>query len=353
MVFPSRHGPVQALAGLDLDIPKGSLFVLLGPNGAGKTTLMRCITGLVRPTAGRLSVFDVSQESFVASMNPSQPSLTSVAESSTSVAASSTSSLTKEAISAHPRDSKRSKRGHLARLGVLIENPGVYSRLNVREYLEFFGSFYGLTNLKIRISSLCKAMGLAEEEKPVAKLSQGNRQKLQLVRSLLHKPELLLWDEPTDHLDPVSQRQVLQYLSSYLADTGATALVATHRLEQMESVASHFGFISHGLVVRAGNRSEILAESDGLEYARLGFTRMIADEELSGIGSEFSFQIQRSLVTSSPSKTQPIEIVISGKHLSAKIPAVIKAMVVKDLPLSLVEPVRQNLGDIYERWVGK
>ncbi|MEO6096026.1 MAG: ABC transporter ATP-binding protein, partial [Fibrobacteria bacterium] len=155
VAFRAKSGSVEALRGLDLAIPRGSLFVLLGPNGAGKTTLMRCITGLVRPTGGSISVFG----------------------SGGSQSLGSRGSDSSGAGSDAPR-------ARLGRMGVLIENPGAYARLNTREYLSFFGSFYSIPDLEARIRGLCGELGLELGPKPVAKLSQGNRQKLQLARSL-------------------------------------------------------------------------------------------------------------------------------------------------------------------------
>jgi ABC-type multidrug transport system ATPase subunit len=246
----------------------------------------------------------------------------------------------------------------MARLGVLIENPGLYGRLHAREYLEFFGAFYAVQGLDNRITSLCGELGLPLDKKPVAKLSQGNRQKLQLARSLLHKPELLLWDEPTDHLDPVSQRQVLEYLRNYLDTTGATALVATHRLEQMETVASHFGFLAAGTLKRTGSREEILGEGHGLDHgqnqnqdqvkdqsrARFGFARPVLKSELDGLTKAFGIEIIADVDK---------QFLIQGADLKSKMPALIRDLVNRNLPLVLVEPLRANLADAYARWVGK
>ena len=307
--FPAKQGQVVALAGVDLEISSGSLFVLLGPNGAGKTTLMRCITGLVPPTRGSVSVLG---EHLVAKSKYGGGTI--------------------------------SDRSRLARLGVLIENPGLYGRLNAQEYLTFFGAFYQIKDLDVRIRTLCAELDLALDGKRIAKLSQGNRQKLQLVRSLLHSPDFLLWDEPTDHLDPVSQQQVLEYLQRYLRETGATALVATHRLEQMEGAASHFGFIAHGKLIRTGTSEEILVNEEGGERARFGFARPLFADELSGLDAELGVEIF-------PGPAEALEI--RAPDLRSRMPSLIKALVRRDLPLALVEPLRPGLADVYARWIGK
>jgi ABC-2 type transport system ATP-binding protein len=303
VTFPGKAGPVEALRGLDLEIAKGSLFVLLGPNGAGKTTLMRCITGLVTPTGGTLSVFGGGGGGAGGS------------------------------------------RSRLSRLGMLIENPGLYSRLDAREYLAFFASFYGLKDAHARIESICREFGIPLDGKPCGKLSQGNRQKLHLARSLLHKPELLLWDEPTDHLDPESQRDVLGYLRRYLAETGATALVATHRLEQMEGVGTHFGFLAQGALRAAGARAAILGASEGPERARLGFAVPLSDAERDWLEAGFALRVL-------PVPGDPLMVEIEAHDLAARMPAVLKAVVERGLPLSSAEPRRATLADAYRRHLG-
>ncbi len=246
-------------------------------------------------------------------------------------------------------------RARLARMGVLIENPGQYGRLDAREYLSFFGSFYPITDLAARIREICGELGLELDRKPVSKLSQGNRQKLQLARSLLHRPDLLLWDEPTDHLDPASQMDVLTYLRSYIAETGATALVATHRLEQMESTATHFGFLARGTLLAAGTRSGIMdappqpgGAGNGVDVAgraRLGFSRPLWPEEMAWLAAAFSAQVE-------PVPEDSGQVDISGPDLRRRMPELIKAMVERNLPVASVEPRRTTLAEVYQRLVG-
>jgi ABC-2 type transport system ATP-binding protein len=300
VTFPGKAGPVDALRGVDLEIPKGALFVLLGPNGAGKTTLMRCITGLVKPTSGSIAVL------------------------------------------ASPDGGDRAR---LSRLGVLIENPGVYGRLTAREYLAFFASFYGLANAGDRIDGICREFGIPLDGKACGKLSQGNRQKLHLARSLLHRPELLLWDEPTDHLDPESQREVLGYLRRYLAEAGATALVATHRLEQMEAVGTHFGFLAQGSLRAAGERAAILGAAAGPDRARLGFAAPAKPADFAWLESAFAAQV--ALVPDDPRSLH-----VRAEGLSDRMPELLRAVVERGLPLASAEPIRPTLADAYVRFVG-
>jgi ABC-2 type transport system ATP-binding protein len=330
VAFRSPAGPVEALRGLDLAIPRGALFVLLGPNGAGKTTLMRCITGLVEPTSGAISVFG-SAAGMDAPGGRTKYGQGSGGQST-------------------DRQNSGGRRVRLGRMGVLIENPGQYGRLDACEYLSFFGSFYALPDLQKRIRDLCEELGLELDGKPVGKLSQGNRQKLQLARSLLHRPELLLWDEPTDHLDPVSQRQVLTYLRGYLRESGATALVATHRLEQLEAVGTHFGFLSQGGLKGAGTREEILegagaSTASAMTRARLGFARAVRPEELAWLAAGFAARLEFP-----PGEDHLVDIGAAG--LRERMPELIRALVERNLPVASVEPYRTTLADAYQRLVG-
>jgi ABC-2 type transport system ATP-binding protein len=330
--FRSKQGRVDALRGVDLAIPQSSLFVLLGPNGAGKTTLMRCITGLVRPTAGSMAVFGETA-----------------------------SALPEGKPGPAPAEPARAR---LARMGVLIENPGAYGRLNTREYLSFFGSFYAVPDLGARIRHLCGELGVETGPKPVAKLSQGNRQKLQLARSLLHRPRLLLWDEPTDHLDPASQRDVLAYLRGYLAESGATALVATHRLEQMEAVATRFGFLARGRLIASGERDAMLDAAGDGPRARLGFSRAVRAEELAwlagggpawaGFGAQ-AVEGAEGVPGAGPLRDPDgggASWDVSGPDLRGRMTDLIKAVVERGLPLASAELRRASLAEVYHRLLG-
>ena len=316
VTIPSKSIPVKALAGVDLNISAGSLFVLLGPNGAGKTTFMRCITGLIQPTEGSISVFTI----------------------------------------------EKNRRENLSRLGILIENSGVYGRLNAFEYLSFFGSFFKIENLKARIYTCADELGLTLDQKPVAKLSQGNKQKLHLVRSLIHHPKLLLWDEPTDHLDPISQKQILRYLKRYLQESGATALVATHRLEQMESVASHFGFLAHGKLLKQGTREEIL-NPNKITRVKVGFELKGMDEAdqevmtkkilktVEEVSRLIDFKMEKDAEDLNEMGSNYFFLRLELNPNFTSLTQIVKALVDKGLPVSLVETLQPTLSEVYSKWI--
>ncbi|NTU75066.1 MAG: ABC transporter ATP-binding protein [Anaerolineaceae bacterium] len=198
-----------------LDVPVGTVAVLLGPNGAGKTTTVRMLTSILRPSSGSAKVanFDVVQQS------------------------------------AQVR----------ASVGVLTEHHGLYGRNNALEYLEFFGRLYQMDAALIQKRSLelLEQFGLAEAtQKRLGEYSKGMRQKLALVRALLHNPPVLLLDEPTSAMDPESARMVRDAIAT-LRSEDRTILLCTHNLVEAEELADQVAIIQKGCIITAGTTEEI------------------------------------------------------------------------------------------------
>jgi ABC-2 type transport system ATP-binding protein len=206
----------QALSSVNLEIPEGSFFALLGPNGAGKTTLLRLL-------CGRFAKFD---------------GIVDVAEP------------------------LRSGRGVLdmMRCGVLLENPGIYPKLSIEEYLSYFAGFYGMGegaclpggSSRERAEMLASRLGLANLNSRLGTLSLGNRQKVQVLRALLPNPKLLILDEPVANLDPVSRECVWKMIEDWRNEEGGTAIVCSHVLAEMEEYATHYAIIDGGRILKAG-----------------------------------------------------------------------------------------------------
>jgi ABC-2 type transport system ATP-binding protein len=210
-----------ALEGVSLEIEEGSFFALLGPNGAGKTTLLRLLCGRLADYTGALDV----------------------------------------------AATYRNEKGFLdsREYGVLLENPGVYPRLTVAEYLCYFAGFYGVERNEALSRSedvLDKISGPALNMK-LSQLSLGNKQKLQLARALVHRPKILILDEPVANLDPESRERVWNYIGTWRRDLGGTAIVCSHILAEMEAEATHYAIIDKGVVLRSGR----LQESDSTNAA--------------------------------------------------------------------------------------
>lgn len=215
----------------------GSLTAVIGPNGAGKTTLLRMLSGRITPRSGTLSWQD------------------------------------------HWLDKNAQLDRH--HLGLLIENPGVYRRLTVREYLRFCGSFYKISDLDQRIADDCARMDLALDGKKLDSLSLGNRQKVQLVRSLLHRPALALLDEPVSNLDPHGRELFWNWLRE-LHQQGTTIVLCSHVLGEVQDLCSHVAFLAEGRLLATGSLDAVLKTTGRTSRTRFLF----AD------GSESDFVVQ-------------------------------------------------------------
>lgn len=218
-----------AVDNVNLDVPVGQVLVLLGPNGAGKTTTVRMLDSILVPTEGRAVVagYDVVKDA--------------------------------EAVR--------------SRVGVLTEHHGLYGRMNGDEYLEFFGELYGLSRPVYleRIDQLLKQVGMDfARSRRLGEYSKGMRQKLSLVRSMLHDPPVLLLDEPTSAMDPESARMVRDAIND-LRSGDRTILLCTHNLQEAEELADQVAIIWHGQIIANGPLQEMKAGLLGpVEYeARL------------------------------------------------------------------------------------
>ncbi|MEX1113287.1 MAG: ABC transporter ATP-binding protein [Patescibacteria group bacterium] len=215
LVKQYRKGP-EALKGVDLTVGKGEFFGLLGPNGAGKSTMIHCITGLAVPTAGEIKVFG------------------------------------KDAV----------KQYQQARQAVGLSPQEVMSLdwfLTVEETLDYHGGYYGMPRQRRerRIKELLKAFSLEDKRKAsVRALSGGMRRRLVIARALMHKPKLLILDEPTAGVD-VELRLELWHYMKRVNRAGTTILLTTHYIEEAEQLASRIALINQGQIVEQGTVREL------------------------------------------------------------------------------------------------
>ncbi|MBM4246930.1 MAG: ABC transporter ATP-binding protein [Deltaproteobacteria bacterium] len=216
-----RYGVLTAVDGLDLTIQRGEIYGFLGPNGAGKTSTIRMLLGILRPTAGTVEVLGGSP-------------------------------------SADPFRVKR-------RVGVVAEQPAFYDDLSAWESLAFHAALYRLTGWDARAAALIERLGLAGFERLRAvDYSRGMRQKLALARALLHRPELLVLDEPVSGLDPHGIRQVRELLLEENA-AGVSIVLSSHILSEVERTAHRVGILSAGRLAVEGPVSSLLRPGETLE----------------------------------------------------------------------------------------
>jgi ABC-2 type transport system ATP-binding protein len=211
----SKHYPgVVALEGLDLEVPKGSIYGFLGPNGAGKTTAIKILAGLIRPTSGSAVVAGVP--------------------------------LT--ASGAHRRA-----------LGYLGQEPHFYGWMTGRETLRYVAGFYPWVDdpLEARIVDVLELTGISDvADRRTQTYSGGMRQRLGIAQALIGRPEILLLDEPASSLDPIGRKDVLDLMTG-LRDR-ATVFYSTHILDDVQRVSDHVAILDRGRLVRAAATEALL-----------------------------------------------------------------------------------------------
>ena len=210
-----RYGPQVALNALSLDIQPGQFCALLGPNGAGKSTLFQVLTGLFSPDAGDVELFGVSLRE--------QPQKV------------------------------------LANLGVVFQQQALDMDLSVKRNLVFHAQLHGLRwgQVQAEAVALLAQLGLPDAlERPVRELSGGNRRKVELARALLHRPALILMDEPTVGLDPKSRRDLIQAVKTQVREHQCMVLWATHLVDEAEQ-ADRVLVLSRGQMVASGSPQDV------------------------------------------------------------------------------------------------
>lgn len=225
-------GPVKALNSLSLEVPSGIIFGFLGPNGAGKTTTIRLLLGLLEPTAGRAEVLGFDT-----------------------------------------RTQAPEVRTHT---GALLEHTGLYEQLSAEDNLEFYGRIWRMskTERQARIEELLTHIGLWERRKePVGKWSRGMKQKLALVRAMLHRPSLALLDEPTAGLDVMAATAVRNDLTNLTARDGMTVFLTSHNMAEAEKLCDRVAVIRQGRLLAVGHPDELRAQASNprLEFEGRGF----------------------------------------------------------------------------------
>ncbi|MEK7441539.1 MAG: ATP-binding cassette domain-containing protein, partial [Chloroflexota bacterium] len=291
----------RAVESVSFNVPAGNVLALLGPNGAGKTTTVRMLTSILKPTSGTATVagYDIV----------TQP------------------------------DQVR------ASVGVLTEHHGLYLRTSGEEYLDFFGDIYGVPKevRRKRIKNLLERFGLADAgDRHIGGYSKGMRQKLALIRSMLHDPPVLLLDEPTSAMDPQSAKQVRDAIADLRQDNRAIIL-CTHNLAEAEELADSIAIVRKGRIIALGNPEAL---KDQLLGAKEMEVRLAAS--LSGDG-----------VWSADSVSDLVTVVARGdawfryraENFDRANPILIKRLSDQNVPVVSLTEVPRSLEAVYLRAV--
>ncbi len=236
------YGATRALDGASFELREGELLALLGPNGAGKTTLIRAISGRVRLDAGEIRVFD------------------------------------------RVLDGRHTPK----ELGIVPQEIAVYSMLTARENLEVFGGLHGLTggDLTRQVDWALEGTGLADRARePVRQFSGGMRRRLNIACGVLHRPRVVLLDEPTVGVDPQSRDRIYDLLAA-LAASGVSLLLTTHHIEEAEARCARTVILDHGKVIAAGTTPELVDQTIGrFRFVSLRLNRPLPADAHAQLGS--------------------------------------------------------------------
>jgi len=224
-----KFGDFTAVDHLNLEI-KSEVFGLLGPNGAGKTTLQRMLVTVLQPTEGtaRVAGADIVQEA------------------------------------AEVRE----------RIGVVTQASTLDIELTALENMNLYGMYYGMPRKRRqeRIDELLKVVGLSERAKiPVAGYSGGMKRRLEIVRALMHEPEILFLDEPTTGLDPQARAAVLDYVKRIHEEHGITLVITTHYLDEAENLCDRLAIVDYGKIVALGTPTELKRKVSGGDIVEADF----------------------------------------------------------------------------------
>ena len=232
-----KYGDLTALDNVSLKISSSQVFGLLGPNGAGKSTLLKTLVGILKPTSGTVSVkgFDIVKD---------------------------------------PEMAKKI-------IGYLPENPSLYTGLTTQEFLEFVGKIRGVKDDRLgrEISEALKSFSLEEKRSSlVGSLSKGMKQKVAIIATSLHSPEVLVLDEPLTALDPKTRVSVKEWIASQ-TKKGVTTILSTHDLDVAQDYADMIAIIDKGKIVAVGGIESLRKIANAEKDARLEdvFLRLTAE----------------------------------------------------------------------------
>lgn len=203
----------QVLNNISLSVEEGEIFGLLGPSGAGKTTLIKMLIGLLSATSGNIAILGKDLDKKIDESFPS--------------------------------------------FGMVLDNDGLYDRLNCYDNLELYARIYSISNRKKVINDLLEKVGLIESsKKSVSNLSKGMRQRLSFARAILHSPKIVFLDEPTSGLDPATTLQI-HSMMKMLKESGTTIFLTTHNMNEAQKMCDHLALLNEGNIVEEGTPEDI------------------------------------------------------------------------------------------------
>jgi ABC-2 type transport system ATP-binding protein len=289
---------VQAVKGVDLNIPKGQFVALLGPNGAGKTTLVEMIEGIQKPDKGEITIMGKKW---------------------------------------------KGNEDEIHRLiGISLQETRFIDKLRVSETLQLFAAFFNLG--KERVNEIIDIVGLEEKRKSyVVNLSGGQRQRLALGISLINKPAILLLDEPTTGLDPNARREIWEILEKLKVGSETSMILTTHYMEEAENLCDYIIIMDQGKILQEGTINQLLEEESNEKVIEFTSENGFLPEDLSS--AELPFKIRRE-----PSGDKGI---VTLDNFENDLPLFMTYLKSKNIGLRNMECRRKTLDDLFVSLTGR
>ena len=288
------YGEQTVVNAVDLHVKKGRIYGLLGRNGAGKTTIMKMILGLAPITSGEADVFG--------------------------------------------RNIKGNEKRIYPRIGAIIETPGFYPNLTGTENLEIFSKLRG-TAAPDAVKSALEVVGLPYKDKKLfSKYSLGMKQRLGIANAILHDPELLILDEPTNGLDPIGIAEMRDFIKNLSAMHGKTILISSHILSEIALLADDIGMIDHGVLLEESSMEELAKKNSKYILLR------VSDVPKASLILERQFHVKEYSVQD--------EQTLWLYDTTLDMAAINKALVVQDVAVISSQLCNDTLEDYFKRITG-
>ncbi len=307
-----RYGKQVAVESLNLQVKKGEIFGLLGPNGAGKSTTIGMLSGILTPGSGEILLND-------------------------------------SRFTATPQQKKL--------LGVVPQELAIYPKLTGRENLSFFGKLYGIRgqNLQNRIKEMLALVGLTERGNSlVEEYSGGMKRRLNLAAGLMHRPQLLLLDEPTVGVDPQSRNHIFEGVKE-LNRQGLTIIYTSHYMEEVEGLCDRAGIMDNGRLIACDRVSNLVNGMGGsvieITAATAGISEHLLDalRNLGAVNSVVVFEVDKPSTADSHDSL----IRLNTDTPDAELPAIMTVMNANQVAVKAISITRPSLEDVFLSLTGK
>jgi len=282
----------RVLNDVSFEVGKGEVFGYLGPNGAGKTTTMRIFLGLLKPTSGKALVMGRNL------------------------------------------DNDEEVRG---RVGVVLENDGLYERLSAYANLDYYAQLYDVSSRKDKIKELLQFVGLYErKDDKVGEFSRGMRRKLALVRSIIHEPDILFFDEPSAGLDPEAQKMVRDLILELSKEKGRTIFLNSHDLDEVQRICTRIAILQNGKIKAC----------DTVENLRKRFSKpIVMVSTVNERDTQRALDIINSLDFVSDCKRENKRITVTLKEKSSS--SLLNVLMEEGIEVEEIKKVEKSLEDVY------